>query len=321
MTINSHNRIHVNYRLSVARSIVWLPAIVIVLLLVVPNASLAQSPATFHLTAVNVEGSKRYAAAEIARAAGLKVGSDVTVKSLDEAANKLGTMGVFSTVNYRYQTRGTAMTAVFTVQDATYFLPCTFDNFVWFSAQELQDGIRARVPLFDGQAPPGGAMLDLISAALAAMLETRGIHSHVESSPEQRTLGGPITSMKFRETDVSTPIRKIDFTGVAKVDVAFLQAAASMLLNREYAASYTRDFSRGGIAAVYRQHGYLRVDFGEPVPHLLPDDSTPNAVAVTIPVTEGEQFTLKEITWSGETAIPYGELAKSLPRQGGQSGE
>jgi outer membrane protein assembly factor BamA len=167
------------------------------------------------------------------------------------------------------------------------------------------------VPLFDGFAPPGGGLLDLISAALSAMLEMRSIHAQVQATPQGQA-GGPIQGIHFQVMDVSMPVRKIEFTGVQKVDVAQLQQAAAPLINKEYDATFTRDFSRQGVAAVYRERGYLRADFGEPVPHLLTGDPVANAVSVTIPVTEGEQYRLKEITWSGNSAIPYPELGKTL---------
>jgi len=113
------------------------------------------------------------------------------------------------------------------------------------------------------------------------------------------------------------PVRKIEFTGVASIDPAQLQKAASPMIDKDYDASFVRDFSRGGVAAVYRRHGYLRADFGEPVPLLLTGDPAPNAVSVTIPVTEGNQYSLKEITWSGDSAIPYPELGKILHAQVG----
>jgi hemolysin activation/secretion protein len=203
------------------------------------------------------------------------------------------------------------MTVVFTVEDTARFLPCTFGNFVWFNPQELRDGLRSRVPLFDGYAPPGGGMLDLISAALVAMLEARGIHAQVQATP-QGGMGGPVQGMQFQVMGVPMPVRKIEFTGAQKVGEALLQNAASPLLNKDYDASFIQGFSGGGVGAVYRQRGYLRAEFGDPAPRLLTGDSAPNAVAVTIPVTEGEQYRLKEIAWAGDSAIPYPELAKSL---------
>ncbi len=286
-------------------------ALLVVFLLVAQSASAAQSAGVFRLAGVSVVGSKRYDASEIARATGLKVAESLTVDSLKQAASRLGSMGVFAQVNYRYATRGNTMTVVFTVEDAGRFLPCTFENLVWFSPQELREGLRSRVPLFDGYAPPGGTMLDLISAALAAMLETRGIRAQVQVSA-QGPIGGPVQSMQFRAVGVPMPVRRVEFTGVEKVDPALLQEAARPLLDKDYEASFIGDFSRRGVAAVYRQRGYLRAEFGDPVPHLLTGDSTPNSVAVTIPVSEGEQYRLKEIAWSGDSAIPYSDLEKSL---------
>ncbi len=289
---------------------VW-EAFLVVFLLVAQSASPAQSAGAFRLAGVSVVGSKRYDASEIARATGLKVAGNFTVDSLKKAASRLASLGVFAQVNYRYATRGNTMTVIFTVEDAARFLPCTFGNFVWFSPQELREGLRSRVPLFDGYAPTGGTMLDLISAALAAMLETRGIRAQVQFTP-QGPIGRPVQSMQFNAVGVPMPVRRVEFKGAEKVDPALLQEAAGALLDKDYDASFIRGFSREGIAAVYRQRGYLRAEFGDPVPHLLTGDSTPNAVAVTIPVSEGEQYHLKEIAWSGDSAIPCSDLEKSL---------
>jgi outer membrane protein insertion porin family len=288
-----------------------LKGVLAILLLAAPSAFPAQSAGVFQLTGVSVVGSKRYDASEIGRATGLKVGDNLSLDALKDAASRIASWGIFTQVNYRYTTRGNTMTVEFTVADAAGFLPCTFGNFVWFSPQELRDGLRSRVPLFDGYTPPGGAMVDLISAALVAMLEARGIHAQVQGTP-LGPMGGPAQAIQFQVTGVPIPVRKIEFTGAQKVDAALLQDAARPLLNKDYDASYIRDFSRGAVATVYRQRGYLCAGFGDPVPRLLTEDSTPNAVAVTIPVTEGEQYRLKEIAWSGESAIPYTELAKSL---------
>ena len=154
-------------------------------------------------------------------------------------------------------------------------------------------------------------MLDLIAAQLVALLAARGIYAQVQYSP-QGALGGPVQSMQFREIGVPLPVRRIEFTGASKVDQALLQEAARPLMDMDLDPSYIRGFSQGGVGAVYRQRGYLRAQFGDPVPHLMTGDPTPNAVAVVIPVSEGEQYRLKEIAWSGESVIPYAELEKTL---------
>jgi len=281
------------------------------LLVSIPRASLAQSSAIFQLLDVSVVGSKRYKAADIAGATGLKVAGAVSLDALKEAADRLSSTGLFSQVTYKYQTHHNTVAVVFTVEDAAQLLPCSFENFVWFSRDELLQGLRSQVPLFDGSVPPGGKMLELISTQLSSMLESRGIHAQVQFEA-QGPVGGPVQSMQFREVGVPTPITKIEFTGVQKVDAALLEDAARSLLDKDYDASFTHDFARRGIGAVYRQRGYLRAEFGAPVPHLLAGSPTSNSVVVTIPVSEGEQYRLSEVVWSGESAIPYSELAKSL---------
>src|SRR5271157_189709 len=280
-----------------------------ILLITVSTPAPAQNPGTFRLVGLHVVGSKRYGVSEIVRASGLKLSQNITPDGLKEAAGKLGGLGIFSQVSYRYQTQGDAMTADFTVQDAEGLLPCTFENFVWFTPKELRDGVRSQLPLFDGYGPQGGTMLDLIAAQLVALLAARGINAQVQYSA-QGGLGGPVLSMQFREVGVPLPVHRIDFTGVANVDAGLLQEAARPLLDHDYDASFIQDFSRGSLALVYRRRGYLRAQFGNPVPSLIAGDPTPNAIAVTLPVSEGEKYSLKEITWSGETVIPYGELAK-----------
>jgi len=194
-------------------------------------ASAAQTAGTLRLVGVNVVGSKRYDAAEIARATGLKIGENASIESVKAAADSLGSVGVFAQVSYRYTTRDMAMTVTFNVQDAAKLLPCTFENFVWFSPQELLHELRSRVPLFDGQVPEGGRMCDVVSEQLRAMLETRGIHAQVQAAPFG-PIGGPAHAMQFREMGVPLPMRKIEFSGVAKVDAALLQEAARPLLKR-----------------------------------------------------------------------------------------
>jgi len=271
----------------------------------------AQSSGTFRLVGLRVVGSKRYEVSEVVRASGLKLSQNITPDGLKEVAGKLGALGIFAQVSYRYQTQGDAMTAEFTVQDATGLLPCTFENFVWFTPEELTDEVRSQLPLFKGYGPQGGTMLDLIAAQLVALLAAKGIHAQVQYSP-QGAIGGAVQSMQFREIGVPLPVHKIDFTGVANVDVGLLQEAARPLLDHDYDTSFIQDFSRGSLALVYRRRGYLRVQFGDPAPHLIAGDPTPNAVAVTLPVSEGEKYSLKEIIWSGETVIPYEELAKLI---------
>lgn len=283
--------------------------IVAIALLVAPAGLGAQN--SLQLAAITVAGSRRYSSAQIVPATGLKLGEAVSLGALKQAANRLASLGVFAQVNYRYQSLGSALTVTFTVQDTTKLLPCSFDNFVWFSPQELQQELRARVPLFEGFVPKGGNMLNKVEGVLRDMLKARGIDAQVVSS-DIGQLYGPVQGVAFKEVGVPLPIHKIEFTGVRQISPSLLEAAARPLLDKNYDGSFIRVFSQGTLDRVYLQRGYLRASFGAPAPQLLSGDGTPNAVAVTVPVKEREQYLLKGIQWQGQSAVPYEELAKMV---------
>ena len=124
-------------------------------------------------------------------------------------------------------------------------------------------------------------------------------------------------TIQYRVTGLPIPVLRVDFTGVQKVDPASLQAAARPLIGKDYEASYIASFSNAAIGAVYQRRGYLQARFGAPVPELLKGEAPPNSVVVTIPVSEGELYKLKELIWSGESAIPYEELARTIRQKPG----
>lgn len=287
------------------------PALLMVLLLAAWNLPAALGAGSFRLAALSVVGSKRYKGPAIVPVTGLKLGESLTPGALHTAADRLAASGVFSQVTYRYETRGDALTAVFTVQDAKKLLPCTFANFVWLSQPQLMEQLRSHVPLFEGSVPVAGDMVDLVSKELESMLEAHGIHAQVNFNV-QTHLGGPATGIEFREVGVPTPVEKIEFAGVNKINPTLLQKAARPLLAGNYDAPFFRSFSTGTLLAVYRRRGYLRAKIGQPVPHLIAGAAVPNAVEVTFPVSEGERYDLANVTWSGASVIPYKKLAKFL---------
>ena len=54
-------------------------------------------------------------------------------------------------------------------------LPVVFDNFVWFSDQELATVIRREIPSFDGSLPDAGNATDSVKAILQRLLAEKKI--------------------------------------------------------------------------------------------------------------------------------------------------
>ncbi|HEV2350934.1 MAG TPA: hypothetical protein VG028_13925 [Terriglobia bacterium] len=210
-----------------------------------PPANLGGATAgtTARLVEIRFVGSKRYSEAEIIRAVGLKMGAEMTTDSFQVAANKLAATGVFASVRYKYHPTSTGISAEFQVSDARKFIPCKFDNFVWFSADELQKELRARVPLYIGEVPPAGNLADQITAKLEALLKERGVQGTIIQRAAGR-LGGPVEAILFTVQGVSIQIARVEFQGTAQVDLALLQGAVQPLLGTDYSRSFVSDFAR-----------------------------------------------------------------------------
>lgn len=270
------------------------------------------------LTSVQFVGSTRYSDGEILKATGLKIGGNVTQEMLQQAADKLAYSGAFAEVNYRYQSQGPAAKAEFDLRDASTVLTCKFGNLIWFSEEEIQKALRENVPLYNGSVPMGGHMTEEIIAVLEGMLRQKGLDARVVLDTEV-SLGSSIEDAQFNEVSVPIPVRGVGFTGVEKLDPALLEKAASPLIGENYNLGYISEFMDSTASLPYYQNGYLEVHFGAPAAKILIGSAPANSVLVTIPVAEGEKYTLGHLTWSGETSIPYPDLAKLIKIKPGGS--
>src|SRR5580693_9818202 len=135
-------------------------------------------PGTARLDSVLVAGSMRFTSEQIATAIGLHAGAIVGREELQGAADKLAALGLFTNIQYKFATVLGGVKVTYQVSDGPA-LPVTFDNFPWFSDEELSAGLKASGILFDGGAPPKGTVLDAITEALEKLLDTRNVHARV----------------------------------------------------------------------------------------------------------------------------------------------
>ncbi len=108
----------------------------------------------------------------------MRTGSVINRDGLQQIADKLSALGAFATVRYHFNTFGAGVRATYEVTDAPA-IPVTFDNFPWFSDQQLSDALKKSVVLFDGSAPASGALVDSMDDALMKFLDAQGIHAQV----------------------------------------------------------------------------------------------------------------------------------------------
>ena len=287
---------------------------------------LAQMPVSARkLIAIKVTGSKRFPEEAIAAATGLQMGSTIDDADFKKAARRLGDMGVFTDIAYTYSYSSAGTKLELHVTDVDKFVPARFEDFVWFSDAELRHRIKEHSPLFDGELPLSGRLVDEVSDVLQAMLVENAIPGHVEYQRAGKA-DGPIEAINYHVTDVLIRVRNIEFTGAAAAEVPALEAAGQRLPDHEYSRTRLNLLVQHQLLPVYYARGYLKAAFGEPQPKVVKQPAAENedgprnqtVVDVTFSVTPGQQYKLKGLAWSGNHEFPTDTLQKMVRAEPGQ---
>jgi outer membrane protein assembly factor BamA len=266
------------------------------------------------LAAVNVTGLSQFSQEQVVRASGLQIGAPTTLGDLQSAVDRLAKSGAFDSVNYRYETRGANLTADIAVVETKNVLPCLYDNFVWFTTAELNEAVKERVPFYAaGKLPVTGESANQARAALQDLLQSKGLPGEVSFMP-YGPMGGAVSALLFRIDGAAIPIKSVAFSGEQKVTAQQLADAAKGLIGQNYSALDVESYARAGLLPLYHQRGYLRATFAPAKVALVNPNTKGPAfdVALTLSVTEGDQYSLSSINWSGNQAIATTELARAF---------
>jgi outer membrane protein assembly factor BamA len=289
----------------------WALVLLMLFGLTVPKSYAQEST---RLGAIKFSGLNRFAEAQVARATGLQIGEAVSQAQLGAAADRLANSGAFDHVTFRYSTDKGQLTVEFQVTETKHMLPCRFDNFVWFSDQQLDQSLRARVPFYAGAVPETGVTVEEVRATLRDMIRANGIPGDVDALPNAEVMGQRISGFLFTVKSISMPIRTIDFPGAAAIPTGDLLSASAQLIGRDFSISGVATFASGGLVPLYHQHGYLRARFGRPEGKVLSKsgDGTVEDIGVILPVEEGPEFYWEKAEWSGNRQFSSGELDRML---------
>ena len=269
------------------------------------------------LIAIKVTGSKRYPEAAIAAATGLQLGTAVDDDDFKKAARRLGDTGVFTDIGYKFSYSSAGTKLELQVTDAPKFVPARFEDFVWFSDDELLRRIKEYDPLFDGELPLSGKLPDHVSDVLQAMLVERGIAGNVEYLRFAKQ-DGPIEAILYKVSDVLIQVRNMEFVGAAEAEVPALKAAAKRLPDNEYSRTRLNLLVQKQLLPVYYARGFLKAAFGEPQPKVVKEPNTQTEegprnqtlVDVTFAVTPGLQYKVKSVGMVWEQGVPYRSTAE-----------
>ncbi|MCA1565160.1 MAG: hypothetical protein LC803_05910 [Acidobacteria bacterium] len=277
------------------------------------------------LSKIEVSGLQRVTEARVVEASGLEVGQQVDVAALDAAAERLLATGLFTKLGYRYRTKGVEAVVTFEVEEskAERNMPVVFDNFVWFTDEELARAVREELPAFDGNAPESSGAVAAVTRALERLLRARKIAGQVDYMPSADMAGGNAKHV-FSVKGVSIPICTLQFPGASAIAEKELVGNSTPLLKADYSREFVEGFAEATLKPLYWQRGHLRANFGRPGATIAAANTTAGAdhckggASVSVPVEEGAAYSWEQAVWAGNAALTAAELDAALGMKTGE---
>ncbi|MFL6211303.1 MAG: POTRA domain-containing protein [Pyrinomonadaceae bacterium] len=272
------------------------------------------------MSKIEVTGLQHTALEEVIAASGLQTGQQVDEGVLDEAAGRLLQTGLFTKLSYRYRTTGDEAVVTFIVEEARGSLPVVFDNFIWFSRDELTSAVRRELPSFEGTAPESQGAIKSITKALTDLLAARHIGGEVEYITATDESGAHPRHV-FSVRGVHVPLCQLHFPGAEQVSESELIKNSKLLFETDYSQETAAAFAVNSLLPLYHQRGHLRARFSEPRATASDADAKANCKGgadVTIPVAEGIAYLWDKAEWTGADALTVAELDAALNMKAGE---
>jgi len=271
---------------------------------------------SYKLLSIHVTGLNHFKEDQVIAASGLKLGDLAGEKQFEQAAQKLGETGLFSNLSYKYQYSTAGCDLDMQVAENDQLVPITFDNFVWFSDDELLGLLHSKLPLFEGRVPTAGKLADQVAEALKRILDERKIFGEAEYHLAG-ALNGPITSYLYQVSLHPVLVRNVEFAGAANGELPALQAAAKSLPGQDYSRTKMRVQEEKNLLPVYLSRGYLKAQFSDSQAKVA-EDGAETKVDVTFPVLPGVQYKLVNIEWEGNSVFPVEKLQTLIHLKAGE---
>ncbi|HEU5460527.1 MAG TPA: POTRA domain-containing protein, partial [Pyrinomonadaceae bacterium] len=273
----------------------------------------------FKITKIEFEGLSRLSPDEVLANTGLKIGEAFSLASLDAAAQRLVDTGLFKNVGYKTRPTKDQITIIFQVEEAKVASSrVVFDNFIWFTNEELIGAVKRELPSFDGTAPDTGNTVDRIIKALQRFLHEQKIEATVTYMPLQEVPNSPVQEHVFTVNGVPLPICTLNFPGAQNITEAKLRESSQELRSSEYSLTFVRSFANRNLIPLYREVGQLKAMFSPPLAKPETTATCKSGVEIAIPVDEGHIYKWNKAEWTGNTALTAQELDPLLGMQAGQ---
>lgn len=280
-------------------------------------------PATSNLAGepvagIRVEGTRRVEPEAVRRAMRTRVGERIDPGTVREDLRRIFSLGYFDDIRIDGEPGPEGVVLVVTVVERPAIREVRIEGNDEISTEDLREALDVR-PF---------QILDLraVRRNVAKILE-----QYVEKGYYLATVDYEIVPLPENEVDVvfevnenaRVLVKEIRFLGNEKISDDELKAAmytreGDFLSFLTGSGVYREEIFQRDLQAaqaVYFDNGYINVRFGEPVVALTPDR---RHIYITIPVEEGEQFSIGKVDFSGNLLRSKEELDELVKTEPGQ---
>jgi outer membrane protein assembly factor BamA len=279
-----------------------LRTLLVACLLVAPCVALGSD--SFNLSLVQLVGTTRLSADDVARGLGLQVGEAITPRNLLLSCDHLIRLKLFGSTRCFYRIARGNVSLTISVKDTPGAMPVVFDNFVWMTRAELLARLKQQLPLFMAELPASSGLTNDIIRLLENVAAEHGIKARVRYDDTFWTERG--MNVFFLE-GISTPITSLQIEGENAPAPEELHKWAQFYREENFSAARLTWVIRWVIRDFYFSRGHMRPVVGRPIVLCLGGKDGAYLVRVIIPIMPGDIYTYESVKFEG-----LAEARKSL---------
>ena len=291
------------YSLHIIRRISVLLIVVVLLLSALPTAAQKFQPKT-----IQFKGAPEYSDQELLVAAGLKKSTVLDFAEMKEHSQKLMDTGVFDTLNFKFD----GVDLIYTLVPSTSLYSIRLENLPLVAGKELDAKLHDRFPLYHGQVPSEGGLLEGVRGALEEMLAAQGIKATVSAMPFTDPKLHKLAAMSMVITAPPVRVGPIHLEGVS----ADLQAKVQLVADHEAGSAFDTENSDKNLEHAFELF-YADEGYAAAMAHVSRSgDPVVTADAIDLPfsatIEEGRLYKLGSIHLPPEAPVTQAEIDKAF---------
>jgi outer membrane protein assembly factor BamA len=265
--------------------------------------------------AIRFQGAPQYTQEELLAAAGLKPGARPNSAEVKARARQLNDTGVFKEVKFSSDGK----TLLFTLTPSSQLYPMHLENVPITPGKEIEAKLHERFPLFHGQLPAKGSMVDGICRTFEEMLAANAVKATVKADLTSGVGSQKLTAVNFTVVSPAVHIGRIELAGVS----AAMQPKVSLLASGQTGNTFDTENTAMGLQRafedLYQDQGYAAVQVNVLASPLVASEQSVD-VPYKITIQEGGVYKLGSIEIPANALIARADVEKIVAKKPAGSG-